>query len=124
MTGLLTALLFIGTSHGEEVSELEEQLVRALMQDSEALMETFEEEDNEIAEEQKFPAIVIKAVKTLGCTGAKAYCNSQAIMMDNRANTQGWIRSIRFRDIFNKAKSLITGLVTKDNFCAATNSIC
>ncbi len=48
LTGLLTALLFIGTAHGgpyyKKTSELEQQ-VRDLMQDSDVVMETFDEED-------------------------------------------------------------------------------
>ncbi len=33
----------------EEISELEQQILQVLMQDSDALMETVDEEDNEMA---------------------------------------------------------------------------
>ncbi len=54
LTGLLTALLSIGTAnrkpyYREEMSELEQQLVRALMQDSDVVMETFDEQNMQVA---------------------------------------------------------------------------
>ncbi len=55
LTGLLTALLFISTAHGgpyEETSELEQQILQAMMQDSTGAMETLDEEDNEMADEE------------------------------------------------------------------------
>ncbi len=52
LTGLLAALLFIGTAHGRPYNEQEQQLNQALIQDSDALMDTFDEEGNEMADLQ------------------------------------------------------------------------
>ncbi len=118
LTGLLTALLFIGTAHGgpynEETSELEQQIIQAMMKDSTGAMETFDEEDNEMADEEdnemanemadveynemaeeQVSPIVIAAVRAAGCAAAKAYCANQAIMMDDGAKIQGWRRAFR-----------------------------
>ncbi len=112
LSGLLTALLFIGTVHGgpnEEISELEQQMLQAMMQD----METIDEEDNEIASVEGASA-VIGIIKKYGCTLAKLYCAFQDRTI---AKKQGWIR-------FRAIKDAILGVATKDNFCKAVKLAC
>ncbi len=72
LTGLLTALLFIGTVHGGPYNE-----------------ETIDEEDNEMASVEQ--AAVWAVVKKVGCVKARIYCSLQDIMM---AKQQGWIDSL------------------------------
>ncbi len=84
LTGLLTALLFIGTAHGRQFDrqafELEE--LKALMQNSNAEMETVDE--NEIAK----ALIQTKAeIMKVGCPAAQRYC-----LLERTAITQGWIQ--------------------------------
>ncbi len=104
LTGLLTALLFIGTAHGRQFDEqaLELEELQALMEDSNAVMETGDED--EIAEAQS----VIDVLKKVGCAAAKIICKSQTLM-DNRATTQD------IKDFIAKSKA---------KFCAATTLLC
>ncbi len=105
LTGLLTALLFIGTAHGGPYNE-----------------ETIDEEDNEMASVEQ-AAIVVALVKKLGCVAAKKYCGLQDIMM---AKKQGWIRSVvrKVGNFFRKVRDAIKGIVTKGNFCKAVGIAC
>ncbi len=81
LTGILTALLFIGTAHGrqfdEEALELEE--LQALMQDSNAVMETVDED--EIAEAQ-FAYSASYIVGILGCPRAEELCKNRPVVCD------------------------------------------
>ncbi len=145
LSGLLTALLFIGTAHGgqyEETSELEQQILQAMMQDSDDLMETVDEEDNEMADEEdnemanaEQAAIVVTLIKKMGCVAAKRYCGLQDIMM---AKQQGWRIRSAFRkvkdaarkvirkvgDFFRKVGDAVKRVATKGNFCKAVKLIC
>ncbi len=133
LTGLLTALLFIGTAHGgqyKETSELEQQILQAMMQDSDALMETIDEEDKEMADEEdkemanvEQEGIAIGLVKKVGCVAAKRYCGLQDTMM---AKKQGWIRRIirTIGKVFRTVGDVIKNIVTKKTFCAAIKFAC
>ncbi len=121
LTGLITALLFIGTAHGRQFDrqafELDE--LQALMQDSNAVMEIeYEDEDEDEIAKAQFLKVVLSAVKTVGCIAAKAYCKYESIM-DNTAIKQG-----KVRDFVGKVKRVLSKYVTKKNFCAATKFLC
>ncbi len=45
------------------------------MQNSDAVMETFDEADNEMADEQKIPEYIIARIKAVGCANAKVFCD-------------------------------------------------
>ncbi len=90
------------------------------MQDSDALMETIDEEDNKMAEEQI-------SVTQVGCTVAKAYCHKQVMMMDDRAKTQQWGLQIFGKAFIELLKLLKTGLTSPaatKKFCDAVGRIC
>ncbi len=102
LTGLLTALLFIGTAHGEpyeETSELEQQILQAMRQDSDALMETIDEEDNEMASVEQ-SANVVTIVRKVGCATGKRFCHFEPnsprfpLSIVARRETQDVIRTI------------------------------
>ncbi len=125
LTSLLTAFLFIGTAHGgpynRKASELaEQQILQAMMQDSTGVMETFDEEGNEMADEQISASDIFKA---LGCAGAKYICSKQALMMDDRAKTQQWF--VGAGSIIVEAfQAILSSPAIKKGFCSTADRIC
>ncbi len=102
------------------MSEVEQQILQAMMQDSDALMETVDEDDNEMASVEQ-AAIVIAVVKKFGCTLSGLFCKLQDRQDMMMAKKQGWIR---VPDIFGALKKAILGVATKENFCKAVKFVC
>ncbi len=137
LTGLLTALLFVGTVHGGpyyngQTSDLEqllqglvdlEELQAAQIQDSNAMMEIVDEEnDNEMVDEQQavVGAVAGALIKKMGCAAAKHYCASQANAISLvSANTQGFFKLLKKLGSFVK-----NSVFTKKNFCKAAKFPC
>ncbi len=116
LTGLLTALLFIGTAHGRQFDGQAIELEELLMQNSNAEMETVDE--NEIAKAliQIAPTVDYnRRVKLVGCVVAKLFCKTHAVIIQ----TQRWT-SVRRQ--YDHGPYVITG--SKKEFCDATKIIC
>ncbi len=133
LTGLLTALLFMGTVHGGpfngQTSDLEqllrglvdlEELQAAQIQDSNAMMETVDEEDNEMVNVMGHKAAAVaKVLQKMGCAAAKHYCESQANAISLvSVNTQAY-------KILHKLTSFVkNSVLTKKNFCKVVRQAC